>query len=142
MKGEAVIEGYLVKITQVDTHKSARLIIDIPQEQAMAALLAFGQWPTGSEPLRVAIARLDPNAKPEKPKGGKLAQRAGIVCEEGAFITFLSEKYPLRLGIGIVPLVREICGVESRVELDHDELAALKFNELLSQYKAWLTVGA
>ncbi len=138
----AAIEGQLVGIRNVSTHKSGTLTIHIPEEEVLKAIQAFG-WPTMAAPIHVAIAMINPNAKPEL-KGGKLCQRAAILCNEGAFKTFLKgdREYAEFLDIAngdTVSVVRNICMVTSRRELDHNPEAARKFLDLEAQYKAWLT---
>lgn len=94
---------------------------------------AFGEpLPDGS--TWVAVARIDPTAKPEL-KGGKLCQRAAILCKEAAFWKFMSAG---DLEVAIDRLCN-VCNIESRRELDHDETAARRFINLELEYKAWLT---
>jgi len=136
----AAIEGQLVSIKNVSTHKSACLTIHVPEEYALKVIEAFG-WPTMVAPVPVAIAKLDPNAKPER-KGGKLAQRAGILCNEGAFVKYLDEIYQSRAWVYPADFVRNWCGVLTRADIDHNQEAARKFLDLEASYKAWLSVGA
>jgi hypothetical protein len=58
----AAIEGQLVSIKNVSTHKSACLTIHVPEEYALKVIEAFG-WPTMVAPVPVAIAKLDLNVK-------------------------------------------------------------------------------
>lgn len=53
----AAIEGQLVGIKNVSTHKSACLTIHVPEEYALKVIEAFG-WPTMVAPVHVAIARM------------------------------------------------------------------------------------
>lgn len=150
MASPAAIQGQLVSIKNVSTHKSACLTIHVPEEQALQAIEAFG-WPTMVNPVPVALARIDPNAKPER-KGGKLAQRAGILCNEGGFQRFVAERVAKMAGMSqpetiiavedIAVFIRHYCGVTSRADLDHNEEAARDFLDLEAEYKAWLTVPA
>lgn len=150
MTAPAAIQGQLVSIKNVSTHKSACLTIHVPEEQALQAIEAFG-WPTMVNPVPVALARIDPNAKPER-KGGRLAQRAGILCNEGGFQRFVAERVADMAGMAspvinqdpedVAVFVRFHCGVGSRSHLDHDADAARKFLDLEADYKAWLTVPA
>lgn len=139
----AAIEGQLVSIKNVSTHKSACLTIHVPEEYALKVIEAFG-WPTMVAPVHVAIARLDPNAKPEL-KGGKLCQRAAILCGEGAFWKFFDDQpFPRLMRViddadEAADCLRSYCGIQSRRELDHNEEAAKKFIELEASYRAWLT---
>lgn len=143
MTAPAAIQGHLVSIKNVSTHKSACLTIHVPEEYALKAIEAFG-WPTMVNPVSVAIAKLDLNAKPER-KGGKICQRAGILCNERAFWVFLYENHDpdgVKNAGEAADWVRQLCGVTTRADLDHDEGAASRFKELEASYKAWRSVPA
>jgi hypothetical protein len=130
----------------IKTRKVIQVVLEIPQEAGDAFIAAFG-LPRSDKNVPVAIARLDPSAKAEKPKGGKLAQRAGIVCNENAFMSFLV----IKCGADFSKWddsekaasfwLRKHCGVDSRAELDHRPEAAQKFNNLMAEYNAWLSHG-
>lgn len=64
----------------------------------------------------------------------KLAQRAGMVCNEGAFHKFLGVEGKEQA----VKRLRRLCGVSSRSQLDTDKDAAARFQDLASEYEAWL----
>lgn len=122
MNKPAAIAAQLVDVRNVNTHKCVRLILDVPAEQAMLVMEAFG-WPTQVNPVPVAIARLVENAKevmpaeqpttrkldaaadpiqtqpdrPHKPRkpvaaDKRLAQQAGICCADPVFQQFLLER--------------------------------------------------
>lgn len=136
----AAIQATYSDYRRVKGRKVLQLILEVPLEQAPAVHEAFGE-PLSDGTTWVAVARLDPTAKAER-KGGKLAQRAGIICNEGAFDKFLTEHYMRIENQTPADFVRDWCGVESRAELDHDEEAARKFTNLEASYRAWLTVAA
>jgi len=87
----------------------------------------------------------------EKPKGGPLARLAGQWCQSPDFIAWLrgtteqDEWMAARGDAESVPypeivaeLIRRRCGVTSRAELDHNDLAARKFHTLLRDpFMAW-----
>ncbi|RWC91707.1 MAG: hypothetical protein EOS72_03370 [Mesorhizobium sp.] len=78
-----------------------------------------------------------PPANQEEPpprKGGPLAQRAGILCNEGAFRLWAEVQTP----DAAKAFIYRRCGVESRVDLDHEEEAATKFKEMCVEYQVWL----
>ena len=58
MTEAAIIAGSLVDVRNVGTHKSVKLTIHVPEEHATRVVAAFG-WPTGVNPVSVAIARLE-----------------------------------------------------------------------------------
>jgi hypothetical protein len=122
MKNAAAISAQLVDMRNVGTHKVLRLTLHVPEEQALQAIAAFG-WPTGVNPVAVAIAALDlsnvadtapmsvargaaatdsaaDRALPSAPRLHKpvapdkrLAQQAGIVCSDPTFHRYVEEKY-------------------------------------------------
>lgn len=67
-------------------------------------------------------------------KGGALAKRAGILCHERGFLTFLG----VATADEAADRIRHECAIESRAELDHDERAASCFHDLNGRYKLWL----
>lgn len=141
MTEPAAIQASYADYRRVKGRKVLQLVLEVPLEMAPQVHEAFGEpLPDGS--TWVAVARIDPTAKPEKPKGGKLAQRAGILCGEGAFITFLAEYHYNANLDDVAPfdpavVLRTICHIESRAELDHNEDAARKFHKLELEYNAW-----
>ncbi len=120
-----------------------RVQVDIDPEFRRDFLRMFPDIDT-----RVALAPIKAGAKaPEDdaPKGGELARLAGILCGNPAFQDWLDERAvgldeAMRLQFPSQPdraavIVRKVCGVESRAELDHDENAAAIFHEQIR--KPW-----
>jgi hypothetical protein len=114
MTDAAIIAGSLVDAKNVNTHKVMRLIIDVPAENALKVIAAFG-WPTMVNPVCVAVARLNevpaPSVRGASSSGerepvsdpGSLAERghpkkspaqiAGYLCTLGSFQEFLRERF-------------------------------------------------
>ena len=136
------ISAQFVKLQPVQTRKVVQVILEAPEEQADAILDALGGYPKSDNPQWVGVAPLDAEAaqKPaEKPKGGNLAQRAGILCGEGAFHQFLKMQGGSVFTDGdAASYLRRYCGVASRAELDHDQIAGHKFTELEAAYRRWM----
>jgi hypothetical protein len=139
---DAAMQADYCDLKIIKTRKVIQVVLEIPQEAGNAFIAAFG-LPRSDGNVPVAIARLDTRAVAEKPKGGKLAQRAGIVCQEPKFLTFLTERYR-----GVVynlqnpaDCLRNLCGVDTRAELDHREDAAKRFDGLMREYSAWQSHG-
>jgi hypothetical protein len=109
------------------------------QGDAMETVPVTGQPPVGTVSPSNETAKGD--AAPEKPKGGPLAQRAGIICAEKGFWRFLAEAYQAT-GVdsadAAATLLRAECGITSRSELDHHAKAGETFRGIESKYRMWL----
>lgn len=121
--------------------------------EAAQALLAdqagdCGAWDVRIEAGRVVVDVIEPAGAgqvppeippaPETPaeparKGGPLAMKAGILCNEKAFQKWLDVATPEAAKAKIY----ERCEIGSRVDLDHDEAAASKFKEMTVEYDVW-----
>jgi hypothetical protein len=140
MTALAAIQGDFVDIRFVKGRKVCQIVIEIPIEAGVNFVSIFGT-PNPATSVPVALARLD--GEGQERKGGKLAQRAGIICNEGSFRVFAKES---KLGspsnsAEAAAMLRAQCGVESRAELDHNNEAARKFTDLEASYKAWMTAA-
>ncbi len=77
-----------------------------------------------------------------KPKGGALARWAGIVCNQAAFRKFLVDKFGgAACDLPLDDMLRNLCAISSRAELDHNPEAARKFRDLMASYGAWRREG-
>jgi hypothetical protein len=112
------------------------------------AQLAFAMFGTRGTP--VAIARLTPEVAQSQarqdtadtPKGGQLAKLAGMWCADEQFLKWIRLQYPdqvIKTSDEIAAIIRAVCLVDSRAELDHNEAAAQLFHtEFRLPYNAWL----
>ena len=115
-----------------------RITADIEPRHAQAAFALFGAPGT---PL--ALAALKPASsepqKEEKPKGGELARLAGMWCNDPAFHRWAQDGFPTQWesAAGATPatwaasVIRAVCAIESRAELDNDDAAAKRFDLLI-----------
>jgi hypothetical protein len=100
--------------------------------------------PAGEQPAEHTVQEVEmeepppaPETPPQQPerKGGDLARRAGILCNEGAFRLWAE--------VATVEAAKQFmyrrCGIESRVDLDHEPEAAAKFRDMIAEYDAWLS---
>lgn len=126
---------------------SFRLVVEIEPRHAQEAFRLFGAPGTP-----VAIARIMPQVvlredrahTEEKLRGGPLAKLAGQFCESEPFREWLRKTYtPLpRTAADAAVIVRNICGITSRAELDHNEHAAAIFHlEIRKPYNEWVKEG-
>jgi hypothetical protein len=63
------------------------------------------------------------------------AQQAGILCNDNSFCLWLSVSHPLKDVKEAAEAVRQICGVGSRAELDTWDVAATRWDQLVSEYR-------
>jgi hypothetical protein len=113
-----------------------RVQIDIDREHRRDFLRLFPDidMPIALAPLKVKTPGVEGAAK-----GGELSKLAGILCNDPDFLPWLErrmppEKLPAALGgeegaERAAVIVRHLCGVKSRAELDHNSKAAVIFHE-------------
>lgn len=137
------ISATFVQLRPINGRKVVQIVLEAPNEHADAILQALGGYPKPDDPQWVGVAPLDAEAaqKPaEKPKGGKLAQRAGILCGEPRFWRYLEEVHDLRCSdaADAANHVRVWCKIDSRAQLDRQHTAGRVFEDLFSSYAMWL----
>lgn len=126
------IEATYVDYRRVKGRKVHQIIFEVASELWPEAYRVLGE-PTIETSEWFAIAKMT-GAAPQQAKGGKLAQRAGILCAEGGFKAFCEE---VMHKADPVQAVYERCGVSSRAHLDHDDTAARSFLDMVTEYEAW-----
>lgn len=129
MTNSAALSGDYVDLRFIKSRKVCQVIIEIPNPA------------TG---VPVAIARLQEGVerKTEKPKRSwselSKAEQAGIACEDGRFGIWLARDDEKQLSVqGCVEYVHRYCGVKSRSELNRNPIAAMKWDELYSDFQRW-----
>jgi hypothetical protein len=149
------IAGTFADFKIVRGRKCAQLVIEVPLEKADAALVALGGLPNPSAERWVGIAPLTSEPKPaaqeleqhpakrrfnEMPR----AQQAAIRCQEPEFIRFLNATVIGDMGWDAAPskedaaqVVRHLCGVDSRSEIDRSERARVTWDRLENDYWIW-----
>ena len=125
------IEARYADWRPVKGRKVLQVILEVPLERQGEVLQMLGA-PLPDRDIQVAIALLS-DQKDASFKGGKNAQRAGILCNEGAFQRWCDAGNPGEAA----DYIRQRCGVTSRAHLDHDEKAARDFREMALEYETW-----
>jgi hypothetical protein len=165
MTEAAIIAGALVDVRNVGTHKSVKLTIHVPEEHATRVVAAFG-WPTGVNPVSVAIARLEsplplhsaeaaprpaPRAPQPLPAGENKSKRsfdemapsqqAGMLSQDRAFRLFLAEKFdmPIPDPDEAASVIRHHCKVTSRAQIKPDNA---EWSALVLAYRLWARAPA
>jgi len=108
-----------------------------PEEAAPLNSVDLGQR------LQCVVVPIDTDEQPmpvEKPKGGELARQAGILCSDERFREwiYITGRWAEQYGDEFAKpdreraadYIRNLCGVTSRADLDHNEEAAEEFREL------------
>jgi hypothetical protein len=113
---------------------SLRLTVEFDPRFAKEAFALFGArgTPLAIAALQVGYAQAGapkPEPQPEKPKGGPLAKLAGMWAADQEFKSWISTCYEDGKDIEPAEYIRNVCGVESRAELDHDAESAVLFHE-------------
>jgi len=119
----------------VKGRKVLQVVLEVPLEQQNEVLKLLGA-PLPDRDLWVAVAVLDESKG--QIKGGKLAQSAGIICNEGAFWRWSGATNADEAA----DFIRQRCGVTSRSMLDHDEQAARAFRDMKLEYDVWIKDAA
>jgi hypothetical protein len=117
-----------------------RISFDIEPKDAQDAFRLFAApgTPAAIAALAVGYAakgepKPEPLCEPEKPKGGPLSKLAAMWCNQPEFWAWLEtdDENAAHSEFGATMCVYALCGIESRAELDHDEIAAEKFHRLI-----------
>ena len=160
MTDTPVIEAQLLRWSESHNGRTVTLQLPADGDHPFRGLPC---GPANGQRLAVAVALINddetttpvepPSTAPEKPasggngngadrpKGGRLAQQAGIVCGEGAFRKFLFDKYPGAMVTAdgdVAAAVRALCQVSTRAEFDCNYAAAQRWHNLHGEYIAWM----
>lgn len=162
MTAAAVIECMLLRWSDNQNGRTVTLLLEDDGGDHPFKGLKCG--PANGERLAISVARIadDETQTPVQPRpspdntpveaGGVNknswhemlpAQQAGMLCKNEAFIAFLYEtlphKYgPFHISEDAARFVREHCQVGSRADLDTDPVAAARWKQLVSDYRAWM----
>jgi hypothetical protein len=116
-----------------------RICLDIEPAHAQDAFKLFAApgTPAAIAALQVGYEAKSDMAIPatDKPKGGALSKLAGRWCQDPEFWAWINGAaemtWPIETSDHAAEFVRDMCGIESRAELDHDEVAAENFHRLI-----------
>ena len=127
----------------VKTRGVAQLILEIPLEQADAALEVLGGVPRPDREVWCAVARLAKDApaepvQPEEPAKKRrpfdslpLPQQAALICKDQRFQGWCNADSEGEA----IEYVRRHCGVSSRADLPFVEEAGSKFLAIVESYR-------
>lgn len=82
-----------------------------------------------------------------KPKGGYLARNAALLCQDEQFRLYLDRrraaKFRLEIPDGTHTMedardfIVAACGISSRAELDHNQIAATTYRQIMHHFQRW-----
>lgn len=158
----SAVAGVFTAFTTVNSRSVARIVVEVPIEQADAALAALGGFPKPAESRWVGIAPLVaepaatvPAPAQEPPAAEKVtrlhdrqpwsalsrAQQSGIRCGDPDFQAFIRDRYPTWEDCDgprrAADVVRHLCNVISRAELDGSAIAGERWDRLDAEYRDW-----
>jgi len=141
----------------VKTRGVVQIVFEVPLAEADSAYELLGGMPITANERWFGIAAIKQEAaakprqitSPNTPTGGAKrmdwrdmhpAAQAGIRCAEPVFWAFLSDCYDAGQIKGqeeAAALVRDICGIHSRVELGTKQAARIIWHQLDQKFQAW-----
>jgi hypothetical protein len=154
MSNAAVIESQLLRWSDGPNGRTVTLLLPADTNEHPFRGLKCG--PSNGQRLALSVALIaddetQKELEPAKVEGRSFAQRAGILCTEGAFHQFLSQKH-LKTALQAslcsakdvdvaAQALRDLCGVASRKDLVDGTPAGRRYLELEAEYSAWLRHG-
>jgi hypothetical protein len=142
----AAIQGTFAEVKFIKTRKVCQIVIELPIEQADAALSALGGVPRPDAERWVAVAQLDPTAvvKPSEPAKERrafcdlpMSQQAALKSEDPVFVKWLRHEFGECFDgdAGAAQIIRGLCQVSSRSEILPGTRAGDRWIELLREYE-------
>lgn len=148
MDAPAAIRATYSDMRFVKGRKVVQILLEAPIEEAPNVVALLGT-PNPASEIWVAVARLgNPVSVPEQapPKEKRRfselppAQQAALKCQDESFQRFIRERvpeWPVMGEDGVAEVVRRVCGVKSRSELNNSPDAAESWRILLGEYSEW-----
>ncbi len=121
---------------------SLRITVEVEPQDAQKAFALFGK--PGAPMALAALAEGHAAVKEPEPKGGERAKWVAMRCKEESFRNWAFSWWPalsrevaphLSDEEAVAEIVRKVCGVKSRAELDTDGPTGRKFDALVR--KPW-----
>lgn len=158
-----MILGSYSNLVIIKTRSVVQIVVEVPLERGKEVTDLLG-LPQPNAEIPVVVARMDPakleaqsnvvqledHRQPETDAPNKpprsLAQIAGILCNSGAFQAFIQENSDgwdhRPTSDEAATWLRANCGVNSRTELNSNDVAAQRFRKIRADYDAWMRVPA
>lgn len=158
MTDKAAFKATYENFKYVPSRKKVQILLEAPIEHGDEIHRILGS-PNPEFSVWLAVARIQDYSQNEKrteePKTSPFRQRAGILAKDKSFHKYIEiafradcerisqyakyegESQADKEEIAAI-IIREICGVESRSDIDHSETAKEKFTDLYKNYMVWL----
>jgi hypothetical protein len=138
-----ITKGTFSDFRIIRTRKLAQIVIEIPIEEADAALAALGGLPRSDHERWVAVARLEMpvdvtmNIKYEKARRAfhtlPAVQQAAIKSKDAEFQFWMNKGFVSEPDCAAA--IRKYCGVNSRADIEPGSEAEKRWHELLRDYE-------
>jgi hypothetical protein len=153
--------GTFEEVRHVKSRSVIQIVIEVPIEQADAALSTLGGVPKPGRPVWVAMAvmgetqpappQMQAKDEPEDLRRGSATRQSAILCNYANFQMYLIENYAGLLGrelgddvslADIVEILRLATEVSSRKEYDESQEARARWLDLRADFEAWAKTQA
>ncbi len=146
MTDPAIINGDYTDLKFIKSRSVLQIVIEMPIEAGPSVVQMFGT-PLPGQGVPVAIARLEERVDEPKPRRtfdemGR-TQQAGILCGDARFQEYLGIQYDVTFNEldsmtdQAATIVRRLCGVNSRANLDTIPDADTKWDDIERGYRQW-----
>jgi hypothetical protein len=149
MTPATAFQGELMLAGWSETHTGgAKVTFWLPDAESLDTFrtMTVRKGNTAGQRFMAVLVELndDDTPKPQeadKPKGGTLAQSAGVLCDTDLFQTYVVSKTDPEAGLSrsqwAADYIRSFCRVNSRADLDHSPTAKQLFAQLMADYRDW-----
>jgi hypothetical protein len=125
---EILFQGEMMLLGWKETHNGGATVTlqlaDAGQLDSFKTM-TVAKGKVAGQRLAVVMVEIGDDEQPvEQQKGGALSKLAGMWCEDAEFRDWLGVDSAERAA----EMIRRHCGITSRAQLDHDPIAAGKFN--------------
>ena len=143
MTNAQVIEAMLLRWGE--NHSSGRTVtFQLPEDTPDHPFKGLPCGPTNGQRVALSVALIGDDEKQQPAPKREFrdmprSAQAAMLCNEPRFQTFLDERYAVSdHSESYAGMVRSLCNVESRADLDKFADTAARWDRLYSEYQVWL----
>lgn len=123
-----LFQGEMMLLGWKETHNGGATVtlqLSDPAQLESFKVMTVAKGKVAGQRLAVVMVEIGDDEQPvEQPKGGELSKLAGMWCNDERFRKWIRAK----TADEAADYIRNACGISSRAQLDHDPVAAGKFN--------------